>query len=140
MTKENLDNLVRIGQLHAEPANVKEFAGLVKSAQDRLQDVSNTPLTIASRFDLTYNAAHSLALAALRWHGYRSDNRFQVFQCLGHTLNVSSAEIQVFNLCHNQRNLAEYQGHLEIDEKLLVEFIQLTNDLMKRVNALAPIK
>jgi len=31
-----------------------------------------------------YNAAHAAALATLRWHGYRSENRFTVFLCLTH--------------------------------------------------------
>ena len=37
---------------------------------------------------LVYNAAHALCLAALRWHGYRSGNRYIVFQLLPHTLKV----------------------------------------------------
>jgi len=32
-------------------------------------------LSLEGRFDLAYNAAHALALAALRHRGYRSDNR-----------------------------------------------------------------
>ena len=42
----------------------------------------------ASSFDLAYNAAHALCLAALRWHGWRSTNRFIVFQLLPHTLGL----------------------------------------------------
>ena len=42
---------------------------------------------IESRFDLAYNPSHALALANLRWHGYRSDIRYIVFQCLQHTPN-----------------------------------------------------
>ena len=29
--------------------------------------------SLEGRFDLANNASHSLALAALRWHGYRAD-------------------------------------------------------------------
>jgi hypothetical protein len=78
-----LDNLVRIGQLKSEPPNRDEFAGLLRSGQLRLEDAANQALSIESRFDLAYNAAHALSLAALRWHGYRSENRYQVFQCPG---------------------------------------------------------
>lgn len=45
-------------------------------------------LAFESRFDLAYNAAHSFALAALRYHGYRTDKRFVVFQVLPCTLNI----------------------------------------------------
>ena len=80
-----LDNLVRIGQLKAEPPAQAEFDGLVRSGQVRLADAANAALSLESRFDLAYNAAHALSLAAMRWHGYRSENRYQVFQCLTHS-------------------------------------------------------
>ena len=132
-SREKLDNLVSIGQLHREPFDKREFDGLVRSARDRLNDVSNGQLSFSSRFDLTYNAGHALGLAALRYNDYRSDNRFQVFQCLVHTLGFSAAEMRVFMLCHERRNLAEYEGHLEIDESLLEELIRLTAELLMRV-------
>lgn len=36
-------------------------------------------LSEEGKFTLAYGAAHALVLAALRWHGYRSDNRYLVF-------------------------------------------------------------
>ncbi len=35
------------------------------------KDAVNGSLLLESRFDLSYNAAHALGLAALRWSGYR---------------------------------------------------------------------
>lgn len=40
---------------------------------------------------VVYNAAHALCLAALRWHGYRSGNRYIVFQLVPHTLDLGPA-------------------------------------------------
>jgi len=37
---------------------------------------------------LAYNAAHALCLAALRHAGYRSGNRYLVFQCAQHTIDL----------------------------------------------------
>ena len=54
----------------------------------RLRDAGNPANGLESRFDLAYNAAHGLCLAALRWHGYRPANRYIVFQVLPHTLWV----------------------------------------------------
>ncbi len=116
MTLENLRNLVKIGELNEEAVDKKEFEGLIVSAKDRLDDVNNEKLSYASRFDLTYNAAHALALAALRYHGYRSNKRYLVFQCLPHTLGLSKSKTRIFALCHERRNLAEYQGHLDVDD------------------------
>lgn len=71
MAHEELDNLVKIGQLNAEDAAPEEIAGLIRSGIARLKDAKSNLLSIESRFDLAYNAAHGLSLAALRYHGYR---------------------------------------------------------------------
>ena len=140
MTSQNLDNLVKSGSLKAEPASQSEFDGLLRSARARLTDASNTSLSIESRFDLAYNASHALALAALRWHGYRSDNRYLVFQCLQHTLNVKPEVWRVLAQCHQRRNVAEYEGHLEASDQLMIDLIAAANLLQKNVEVLAPIK
>ena len=65
MSHPQLDNLVRIGQLKAEPPSDAEIQGLLRSGQRRLDDAGREELSVESRFDLAYNAAHALALAAL---------------------------------------------------------------------------
>jgi len=95
--------------LRAEPPDKKEFEGLKRSGQARLHDAKNTTLSIESRFDLAYNAAHALCLAALRWHGYRSGNRYVVFQLLPDTLGLGPEIWRVLAKCHNIRNLGEYR-------------------------------
>ncbi|MEO7030778.1 MAG: hypothetical protein ABI351_14475 [Herbaspirillum sp.] len=122
-TSLNLENLVKTGGLKAEPPSRSEFDGLLRSARVRLADAHLENLSMESRFDLAYNASHALALAALRWNGYRSENRYLVFQCLPHTLGIRPEIWRVLALCHQRRNLAEYEGHLEIDHQLLAELI-----------------
>ena len=90
------------------------------------------------RFDLAYNAAHALALAALRWHGYRSENRYLVFQCLEHTVQLPREQWRVLDQAHSKRNLAEYSGDAEVDEELLAALIRVTHELEKRVVAMKP--
>lgn len=131
---EQLDNLVRTGGLKSEPPDAKESAGLLRSAVDRLKDAKNPALSFASRFDLAYNSAHALALYALRQMGYRSDKRYLVFQCLAHTAEVSKIQIRIFSLCHERRNLAEYEGYLDVDEALLAELLQATDTLLEKIN------
>ena len=80
MTSQNLEQLTKTGSLKPEPRDQREHDGLVRSARVRLTDARTAPLSLESKFDLGYNAAHALALAALRWHGYRSENRYLVFQ------------------------------------------------------------
>lgn len=79
MGSNELDNLVRIGKLKAERPTQSEIDGLKLSGHKRLKDAHSPALAVESRLDLAYNAAHALSLAALRWHGYRSDNRYPVF-------------------------------------------------------------
>jgi hypothetical protein len=62
-----LENLCGPGKpLKAEPPDAKEFAGLLRSGAARLRDARMSGLAVESRFDLAYNAAHALCLAALR--------------------------------------------------------------------------
>ena len=129
-----LENLVRIHQLKQEEPNKQEFEGLVNSATDRLKDAENNSLSYASRFDLAYNAAHGLSLAALRASGYRSDKRYLVFQCLVHTTEIDKKHIRLLATCHEKRNLAEYEGHFNIDEQLLSELISCAKILKTQVD------
>ncbi len=132
-SNDNLENLLRSGGLKAEPPDRKECEGLLRSAIDRLQDAHNPALSFASRFDLAYNAANALALTALRLQGYRSDRRYLVSQCLMHTLDVGKVQVRLFALWHERRNLAEYEGYMEVDEPLLAEFIVATDALLPQV-------
>lgn len=133
-----LDNLAKIskGGLKVESPNQAEFDGLVRSAKRKLLDAATPTLGLESAFDLAYNAAHALALAALRWHGYRSENRFLVFQALAHTVGFPPAKWRVLDLCHNKRNLAEYEGSFDIDAALVRELMGVTQELAAAVEAL----
>src|SRR5258706_11900364 len=82
--------LERLTDLSAEAPDAKEFAGLRKGGLARLKDAGNKGNSLESRFDLAYNAAHSLCLAALRYRGYRPKNRYIVFQVLPHTLGLGA--------------------------------------------------
>jgi hypothetical protein len=95
MAKKQLDNLVATGALKVEAPSAPEIDGLIRSGEARLSDAGNESLSIESRFDLAYNAAHALSLAALRWHGYRPDKRYIVFQALAHTLDLPAAQWRV---------------------------------------------
>src|SRR5579872_192055 len=97
MSLPKLDNLVRIRQLKAEPAAQSEIDGLLRSGGARLKDTQLQGLSLDSRLDLAYNAAHAFSLAALRWHGYRSENRYTVFQCLEHTVSLPSEQWRVLD-------------------------------------------
>jgi hypothetical protein len=133
-----LDNLVRIRQLKTEQAAQPEIDGLTRSGQARLKDAQIHSLSLDSRFDLAYNAVHALSLAALRWHGYRSEHRYVVFQCLEHTLGIAPEQWRVLDQAHRKRNVAEYEGHLDVDRALVEALIRVARDIESRLAALGP--
>ncbi len=132
-----LDNLSGPGKsLHKEPFDANQFAGLKRAALARLADAAKPDNSLASRFDLAYNAAHALCLAALRWHGYRPGHRYIVFQVLPHTLGLGPAVWRVLAKCHDTRNLGEYEGNLNVDERLVNDLIAACRKVAEKVEAL----
>ena len=136
MSSPELDNLVRIGQLKAEPRNAQEVTRMLAMAQTRLSDAKLSNLSLEGRFTSAYNAAHAAALAALRWHGYRSENRYTVFQCLTHTLGWPANRWRVLDAAHQKRNLAEYEGYLDVEESTVTEMCTLVQGLITDVQTL----
>lgn len=133
-----LDNLCGPGKpLRAEPLDVQEFSGLVHAASARLQDAKLMSLALESRFDLAYNAAHALCLAALRHHGYRASNRYIVFQLLPQTLRLGPEVWRVLSKCHEIRNLSEYEGDLSIDPRIVADLIEACSTVEAAVAALS---
>lgn len=133
---KGLANLARIGKLAAEPGAPGEIKGLLTSGRERLADARNEGLALSSRFDLAYNAAHAFSLAALRWHGYRSENRYLVFQSLPHTLGLSAATWRVLTKAHEVRNIAEYFGRFDADEMLLKNLVEAAEAVRTAVTKL----
>ena len=128
-----LDNLVRTGKLKAEPRNDVEVGRLLGMARTRLADARLAGASREGRFTSAYNAAHAASVAALRWHGYRSENRFMVFQCLAHTVGWPAARWRVLDVAHQKRNLAEYEGVLDVEESAIKELYALTAELIADV-------
>ncbi len=136
MTSAELERLVAIHKLKREPPSRREIEGLIRSAAARLEDAINEDLSVESRFDLAYGAAHAACLAALRWHGYRSDSRYLVFQALPHTLGLEAPVWRVLSKCHDRRNLAEYEGYYDIEERLLADLLEAASVVLESVRAL----
>ncbi len=137
MTSDNLENLVRIGRLKKEPPRADELAGLKSSGVSRLADAERPELSFESRFDLAYSAAHAFALYALRRLGYRPEQRYLAFQTLAHTTGLETGHWRVLAKAHERRNLAEYEGYLEPDERLLADILAATRALLQALDTAA---
>ena len=135
-----LDNLAGPdGPLKREASDADEYSGLIRSASVRLTDAENFDNSLESRFDLAYNAAHALCLAALRHAGFRSHNRYVVFQALPHTLGLGPEVWRVLAKCHEIRTRGEYEGDLNVDDRLVKDLIIACKAVASAVERLAPL-
>ena len=108
-----LENLCGPGKpLSQEPPDQTEFNGLVRSGRVRLQDAQNAQNALESRFDLAYNATDTLGLGPEVW--------------------------RVLDKCHNQRNLAEYEGMLDVDESLVNGLLEATTSVLQAIEERYP--
>lgn len=134
-----LENLAGTGQLILEPTSVEEISGFLMRAEQQLIDARTASLSAASRFSLAYDAAHALALVALRVHGYRPGrglgHRMVVFSTLVHTVASPAAEWTALVRYHTKRNSSEYAGLVNVSEAEARDLIQVTMSLRDRVRA-----
>ena len=136
-----LDRLVGPGKpLAAEPPDAREFEGLKRAGLARLKDAGNRGNSLEGRFDLVYNAAHALCLAALRYRGFRPTNRYVVFQVLPHTLGLGPEVWRVLAKGHQIRNRGEYEGDLDLDERIVADLVAACSEVAAKVNALKPLR
>jgi hypothetical protein len=127
------------GPLKQEPPDAAEYLGLIDSGEARLADSMRPANSLVSRFDLAYNAAHALCLAALRRAGYRSSKRYVVFQALPHALGLGPEVWRVLDRARNVRNRSEYEGDLSVDERLLASVIGACGQVAAALRALPPL-
>lgn len=95
--------------LSVEPADRKPTVGLLRSGMARLADAHNATFSLENRFDLACNAAHALGLAAPRSTDFPACHRHFVFRVLAKA--------------HDLRNLAEYEGRVDVDLRLVNDLI-----------------
>lgn len=128
-----LDNLVRVGQLKPEPPADDEIASYLRKASIYLQDAALEGMSSAGRFMLAYDAAHSLAFAALRSKGYRPDasrgHRAIVFQTLETTVGAPKELWVALDRYHTRRNASEYAGMVEASATEADDLLELARQL-----------
>ncbi len=138
MTFPGMENLERLvgKSLNREPVDADERAGMLAAAENSLRDARQTTISLQSRFTLAYNAGHSAALSALRFRGYRSNNRYIVFQSLQSTLGYKPEQWLLLDQAHKKRNLSEYEGDFDVTEAFVQELIENVEALIADAKAL----
>jgi hypothetical protein len=133
VTIEYLENLVRAGELRRLSPSEDEISTLIRKGLARLNDLAETELSAVTRFDVAYNAAYALSLAALWKAGYRSESRYLVFQCTQHTVDLTPENWRILDLAHRKRNLAEYEGEFDVEDSLIEALLRVTQLIAGRL-------
>lgn len=131
---KNLQNLEKVGALKPEPTSKQEISGFLGGASDYLRDSNHAGLSPPSRFKLAYDAAHALALAALRANDYRPSqgpgHRKIVFQSLAHTIGAPDALWRTLDKYHDKRNAKEYGGLIQVSPTEATDMVDTTKKLL----------
>ena len=61
-----------------------------------------------------------------------------MFQVVPHTLKLGAAVWGVLAKCHDIRNLGEYEGDLDIDERLVVDLVEACKAVAAALDKLPP--
>ena len=137
---DNLANLERTGLLRAEVPSRQETQGYLAHAATCLKDARIVQNSALTRFGLSYGAAFSLALAALRAHGYRPakgtpGHRAIVFQTLPHAIGAGPAIWRSSQEAHDKRNKSEYEGMVDVSEREAADLFATAEHLDTLVRA-----
>ncbi|MNK97270.1 hypothetical protein D3C87_1175920 [compost metagenome] len=62
-----------------------------------------------------------------------------MFQFLPHTLGLGPEAWRVLSKCHDIRNLGEYGGDLNVDERIVTDVVAACQNVAAKVDALAPL-
>ncbi len=138
--KVRLRNLVERKLLHEEKSAPREVQGLLASAAAFVADAKRTENSEATRFSVAYEAAHALALAAMRACDLRPaqgpGHRSIVFNVLDATTTAPPALCVPLAKAHDKRNKLTYDGLTTFSHAELEELIESAESLGKLVRDL----
>lgn len=115
MSRENLENLERIGRLQPHTSDRREITKLLEAAARHLKDAGNTANSNGSRLTCAYTAIMQSAQAALFANGYRPStsaggHHMTMVQALVHTIGLDAARMQTLDAIRRKRNVIDYSG------------------------------
>lgn len=135
-----LERLVKERRLRREATSPGEIAGFLANARTSLADAAIPALSPSGRFKHGYDAAHALALCALRVHDLRPSasawgHRALVFQALPFTVGAERKVWSTLERYHMRRNKSEYEGMATVSDAEARDLVALANALHDRLIA-----
>jgi hypothetical protein len=132
-----LENLLRIGKLHAHLADKVEIARLLASAEQTLEDARLPSLRSGSRMDLAYRVIMQCGLAAMLANGYRPatnepGHHQLIIQSLPKTIGLDADRVRVLETYRATRNQSDYRG-TPVSDSVANECVEHAAELLAAV-------
>ena len=128
--------------IHEHTTSPAEIANLLAIADRDIAQSQTKGLGPEWSFDIAYNAALQLAVAALAAAGYQAErqNKHQrTIECLAFTLKLDQADVTFLDQCRRKRHVAVYDRIGAISDQEASEMLALakrlrshTRDWLKR--------
>lgn len=123
---------------HRHTPTVAELQTHITNAATDLVDAKNATVSAVGRYKHAYDAAHALAIAAVKIRGFRPSNelghRQLVFTALEHAVPAVERDVPIFNDAHKERNRSEYDGApISVTASKLEGLIKAADNLLEEV-------
>jgi hypothetical protein len=132
----SLDLYLSNGWIRRHETSSEEIANLLAIAGRDIAQCQIPGLGAEWRFDIAYNAALQLAVAALAASGYRTErqNKHQrSIECLAFTVGLDPKEVNFLDQCRRKRHVAFYDQVGAISDQEANEMIALSKRLRRIV-------
>src|SRR3990172_3121957 len=128
------------GVLRTHKPSRKEIASLLALADRSLADAGIGALSAEGRFQFAYNAALTVASAALHASGYRTNSNAPghhaiTVESTEHTFGADAALVRKFDGFRRKRNRVSYDAPAALSEPEVTEMLALARQLRRDVEA-----
>ena len=128
------------GALRTHKPARKEIAGLLALADRSLADAGIGGLSAEGRFQFAYNAALTMATAALHAAGYRTNSNAPghhaiTVESMEHTVGADAALVRKFDAFRRKRHRVSYDAPAAVSEPEVAELLALARQLQRDVEA-----
>ncbi len=128
----SLPDWLNEGRLRQHKTSKSEINQLLAVFARDMADAQSNAISIDRRFATAYNAALTVATAALAASGYRAageGHHYWVIQSLAFTLQLDAETIEEFNRFRRKRNTIDYERIGTVSEREVTEMLELAGNI-----------
>ena len=134
--KVSLEDWLNEGRLRQHKTSKSEINQLLAVFARDVADAQSNAISIDRRFATAYNAALTVATAALATSGYRAageGHHYWVIQSLAFTLQLEAETIEEFNRFRRKRNTIDYERIGAVSEREVSEMLELAKNIRSKL-------